>query len=149
FGEVAAVAEVESDTHAGSLGQFRLAPARLLGDGLEDGTHTRGVESWRRLPAPPTAAATRWLRLRRWRGQLIREHVEAELHRIFVRRRRQLIDEGLHNKSDGVAARRAKRARWNAERHARRVEGEVRNVAPGEITGTHRRARRVVERDEV
>jgi hypothetical protein len=60
-------------------------------------------------------------RLRR-RGLLIGEQIEAELYRILPRRVRQLVDERLHGVRDAVAARRAQRTGWHAERNQRLID---------------------------
>ncbi len=111
------MAEVEPDAHAAALGMLRLAPARLLGDELDDAAHAAGV--------------MRVASFSRRDDARFAEEIEAELDRILSRRVRELVDERLDDERERVAARRAQRAGRHAARHHRAVERPVGDEAGG------------------
>src|SRR6266540_1993419 len=90
LGEVAPVAEVEAHPHPAALGKGAASPARLLGHQLQHAAHAGGVVG--RLAVGVAHDA---------RGP---EQLEAELDGVPAGREGQLVDEGLEDESEGVAA---------------------------------------------
>ena len=141
FGEVAAVAVLEADTHA-RCPSAASCPTRLLGHQLHARRHAR-----RRRSRPRRVSGAGYA--------CVREQVEPELHRILPRRVRQFVDERLEHERVRVAARRAQRTGRHAERHLRVAEVEVldeerRELVAGDVrrTGAYRWSR-LAERHEV
>src|SRR5262249_9531953 len=83
----------------------------------------------------------------------IAEHFKTELDRVLAGRDGELVDEGLHDERNGVAARRPECPGWHPERHNRRVEGEVWHEALRELgrsdVGARSKPLALAEGDEV
>src|SRR6266850_1506694 len=125
FREITPMRELESDAHAGVLGESALAPSGLFRDKLEDALHARSVEIH-------VAGIGRG----RFAGDARSgEKIQAELDGIFTRGVSELVSEGLKNPGVGVAAGSAQSVGGDAERHEGGPEKKVLEKGAGKLIG--------------
>ena len=126
LGEVAEMAEVIGQPHAGAIRQGLLAPAGFLRHQIDHAAHPAGVE------AGPLARAGR-IGQQAWRA----EDVVGELDRVDARGMRQFVEERLEREAEAVGARRAHRSGGRAQRDHRHAEFEILDHARREFGRPH------------
>lgn len=121
FSEVAQVAEVGGDTHTGARGLLARLPVRFFSDKLQ----YRGKAFWIQRVFAALAVLDR----------LGGEQFKLEIERVTTGSMGTLVEEGLANEADSIAARSAQRAGAEPKRHSRGVNRIVRYASRWELVG--------------
>ena len=121
FGEVAAMGELEADTHGRTLGELALAPAGFFGGEFEHTDHARSFE-FVGVGLHVGICDARKV-----------EKIETELHGVFASRASEFIEEGLENPGEGVAAGGTHGVGGDAEGHEGSAEIEILDERAGKF----------------